>query len=167
MLSPGWGEGGALRSQKLLQPEAAASKKVAKTVLKEPYRGLHLRDMYGMAQTVKASAYNVGDPGRGDPLEKEMATDSSILPGKSHRWRSLVGYSPWGRKESDMTERLHFTSSDGKQQEEEDWTFLFGSGGRSTRLGGWALAKPDWPSEGSSEMVHLLAWEHSFWSSPM
>ena len=26
----------------------------------------------------------------------------------SHGWRSLVGYSPWGRKESDMTERLHF-----------------------------------------------------------
>ena len=33
-----------------------------------------------------------------------------FLPGKSHGRRSLVGYSPWGRKESDMTERLHFTS---------------------------------------------------------
>ena len=31
-----------------------------------------------------------------------------LLPGKSHGWRSLVGCSPWGRKESDMTERLHF-----------------------------------------------------------
>ena len=31
-----------------------------------------------------------------------------LLPGKSHGWRSLVGYSPWGRKESDRTERLHF-----------------------------------------------------------
>ena len=31
-----------------------------------------------------------------------------FLPGKSHGRRSLVGYSPWGRKESDMTERLHF-----------------------------------------------------------
>ena len=30
-----------------------------------------------------------------------------LLPGKSHGWRSLVGYSPWGRKESDTTERLH------------------------------------------------------------
>ena len=30
------------------------------------------------------------------------------LPGKSHGWRSLVGYSPWGRTESDTTERLHF-----------------------------------------------------------
>ena len=91
-----------------------------------------------------------------DPLEKEMATHSSILawripwteepgglqsmgllgvghdwatslslfifmhwrrkwqptpvflPGESHGWRSLVGYSPQGRKKSDTTERLHF-----------------------------------------------------------
>ena len=31
-----------------------------------------------------------------------------LLPGKSHRQRSLVGCSPWDREESDMTERLHF-----------------------------------------------------------
>ena len=31
-----------------------------------------------------------------------------LLPGKSHGRRSLVGCSPWGRWESDMTERLHF-----------------------------------------------------------
>ena len=31
-----------------------------------------------------------------------------LLPGKSHEWRSLVGYSPWGHEELDMTERLHF-----------------------------------------------------------
>ena len=31
-----------------------------------------------------------------------------LLPGKSHGWRSLVGCSPWGRQESDTTERLHF-----------------------------------------------------------
>ena len=40
-----------------------------------------------------------------DPLEKEMATHSSILPGKSHGQRTLVGYNPC--KESDTTERLH------------------------------------------------------------
>ena len=33
------------------------------------------------------------------PLEKDMATLSSILPGKFHRQRSLVGYSAWGDKE--------------------------------------------------------------------
>ena len=31
-----------------------------------------------------------------------------LLPGKSHGWRSLVGCSPWGREDSDTTERLHF-----------------------------------------------------------
>ena len=33
-----------------------------------------------------------------------------LLPGKSHGQRSLVDYSPWDCKESDMTERLHFTA---------------------------------------------------------
>ena len=47
--------------------------------------------------------------GREDPLEKEMATHSSILAWRIPWTESLVGYSPWGRKESDMTERLHFT----------------------------------------------------------
>ena len=31
-----------------------------------------------------------------------------LLPGKSHGRRSLLGWSPWGLEESDMTERLHF-----------------------------------------------------------
>ena len=31
-----------------------------------------------------------------------------LLPGKSYGWRSLVGCSPWGREESDPTQRLHF-----------------------------------------------------------
>ena len=60
---------------------------------------------------VKASAWNAGDQGsipgsgrspgegNGNPLQ---------LPGESHGRRSLVGYSLWGQKESDMTERLHF-----------------------------------------------------------
>ena len=34
-----------------------------------------------------------------------------LLPGKSNGQRSLVGCSPWGHKESDMTERLHFDFS--------------------------------------------------------
>ena len=39
-----------------------------------------------------------------------MATHSSTLAWKTPRWRSLVGYSSWGCKESDTTEQLHFTS---------------------------------------------------------
>ena len=31
-----------------------------------------------------------------------------LLPGKFHGWRSLEGYSPWGRKELDTTDLLHF-----------------------------------------------------------
>ena len=43
-------------------------------------------------------------------LEKEMATHSSILAWKIPWRKSLVGYSPWGRKESDTTEQL-FTNA--------------------------------------------------------
>ena len=35
--------------------------------------------------------------------EKDIATHSSILAGKSHGQRSLAGYSPWGRNKLDMT----------------------------------------------------------------
>ena len=44
-----------------------------------------------------------------DPLEKEMATHSSILAWEIHGRRRLAGYSPWGRQESDMTEHAHVT----------------------------------------------------------
>ena len=44
--------------------------------------------------------------GREDPLEEEMATHSRILAWRFHGQRSLVTSSPWGRKESDTTERL-------------------------------------------------------------
>ena len=37
-------------------------------------------------------------------LEKEMATHSSVLPGESQGWGSLVGCRLWGRTESDMIE---------------------------------------------------------------
>ena len=45
--------------------------------------------------------------GQEDPLEEETATHSSILPGKSHGQRSLVGCSPWGHRESNTTEHAH------------------------------------------------------------
>ena len=65
-----------------------------------------------VAQTVKRLPTTwetrVQSLGREDLLEKEMVTHSVFLPGKSHGQTSLVGYSPWGRKESDTTERLHF-----------------------------------------------------------
>ena len=47
--------------------------------------------------------------GQDDPLERGMASHSSILflPGESHGQGSLEGYSPWVAR-SQMTERLHF-----------------------------------------------------------
>ena len=41
--------------------------------------------------------------GQEDPLEKEMATHSSIPAEKFHGQRSLASYSPWSHKELDMT----------------------------------------------------------------
>ena len=57
-----------------------------------------------MAQTVKNLPamweIQVQSLGWEDPLEKEMATHFSILPWRIHGQRTLVGYSPWGHKES-------------------------------------------------------------------
>ena len=72
-----------------------------------------------VAQTVKASACSAGDPGFNPwpgfdpwvgkiPWRRKWQPNLVLLPGKFHGLRSLVGYSPWGRKESD-TEWLHFT----------------------------------------------------------
>ena len=55
----------------------------------------------------KESVCNAGDPGLipgEDPLEKGMATHFGILVWRIHGQRSLLGYSTWGCKESDMTE---------------------------------------------------------------
>ena len=64
-----------------------------------------------------------------DSLEKEMAIHSSILAWKIPGQRSLVGYSPWGRKESDMAEQL--TQRVGAawigSTPESLWVFLEGS----------------------------------------
>ena len=43
-----------------------------------------------------------------DALEKDMATHSIILAWKIPWTEELVGYSPWGLKELDMAEQLHF-----------------------------------------------------------
>ena len=73
---------------------------------------VHTWDLSLMAQRVKClpamQETRVQSLGWEDPLEKEWQPTPVFLPGKSHGQRSLVGYSPWGRKESDMTEQLHF-----------------------------------------------------------
>ena len=44
------------------------------------------------------------------PWRRKWQPIPVLLSGKFHGWRSLVGYSPWGLKEFDTTERLHFLS---------------------------------------------------------
>ena len=65
--------------------------------------GCDPRDRVGVpgGSEAKASAYSAEDLGKWQPTPV-------LLPGKSHGWRNLVGYSPWGRKEWDTFERLHF-----------------------------------------------------------
>ena len=60
----------------------------------------------------KASAQNSGDSGSSlgqeDPWRRTWQPIPELLPRNFHGWRSLVGYSPWGHKELDTTERFHF-----------------------------------------------------------
>ena len=46
--------------------------------------------------------------GQENPWRRKWQPTSVLWPRKFHGWRSLVGYSPWGRKESDTTEQLHY-----------------------------------------------------------
>ena len=70
------------------------------------------------------SVCNAGDPGSipglgtspGEERRRRWHPTPLLLPGKSHGRQSLVGYYPWGRKESDTTERLHFHFSLSKQK---------------------------------------------------
>jgi len=48
--------------------------------------------------------------GREVPWRRKWHPIPVLLPGKSHVWRSLIGYRPWGCKASDTTEQLHFLS---------------------------------------------------------
>ena len=76
---------------------------------------VHTQDDFPGGSDDKASAYNAGDlvriPGSGrSPREGNGNPLQYSCLEKSHGRRSLVGYSPWGRKVSDTTEWLHFTS---------------------------------------------------------
>ena len=46
-----------------------------------------------------------------DPWRRKWQPTPVFLAGESHGWRSLVGYSPWGRKESDMTKATSLSLS--------------------------------------------------------
>ena len=73
-------------------------------------KNIYDRDFPGGSDS-KASACNAGDPGSipglgRSPGEGNGNTLPVLLRGKCHGQKNLVGYSPWDRKESDMTEQL-------------------------------------------------------------
>ena len=68
-----------------------------------------------------------------DPLQKAWQPTPVLLSGKFHGGRSLVGYSPWDRRESNTTEQLHwfhwllstinfFSQGDGKPSQAIPWS---------------------------------------------
>ena len=85
-----------------------------KSSRKGPGGGIWLQSRKGRASLVAQMVKNlpampetwVWALGWEDLLEEGMATCSRFLPGKSRGQRSLMHYSPWGRKESDTTEQL-------------------------------------------------------------
>ena len=70
--------------------------------------------------------------GREDPLEKEMATHSSILAWRIPWTEELGGLQSMGRKESDTTERLHFHLTGSIL---ESWRFRVHAQGTATNSG--------------------------------
>ena len=96
----------------------------------------------------RESACNAGDPGsipgsgrspaegNGYPLQYSCLENP-------HGQRSLAGYSPWGRKESDTTERLtlsqeRYGCSSGNGQQVAELTRVWAAELLALRIGGWA-----------------------------
>ena len=82
------------------------------------HKARQTRKVFPAGSVAKNPPTNAGDArdagsisGLGNCSEKEMATHSSVLAWEIHGQRSLVGYSPWGHKESDMTERTKTRAS--------------------------------------------------------
>ena len=63
-----------------------------------------VKNMPAMEETQEMLVWSLGQE---DPLEEDMAIHSSIFAEKSHGQRHLAGYSPYGHKESETTERLN------------------------------------------------------------
>ena len=93
-----------------------------------------------------------------------------FLPGKSHGQRSLVGYSPLGRKESDTTEQLHFDFDFRVQRlAYRDWQWanrqeelLTGRERGGERWYNWRIVSSrKWRA--SCSFTHVWCWWHRFW----
>ena len=76
---------------------------------------MHIEGLgFSHGSAVKILPANAGDTGHMGsilgsgraPWRRKWKPTPVFLPGKFHGQRSLEGYSPWGHKESDMTEQL-------------------------------------------------------------
>ena len=90
------------------------------------------------------------------PWRKEWQLTPVFLPGEFHGQRSLVDYSPWGCKESNMTERLTHAHV----------TLITGFPGRAVvkNLPANAGGKRDW---GSNPWVRKIPWRRKGQSTPV
>ena len=77
------------------------------------------------------------------PWRRKWQPTPVLLPGKFHGWGSLIGYGPWGRKESDTTERLHFHFS------------FFDKGGKNLQR---EMTIPSISSSGKTGQLHVKEW---------
>ena len=62
---------------------------------------LVVKNLRASARTKEMQVQSLGPE---DRLQEDLANHSSFLPGESHEQRSLVGCSPQGRRESDLSE---------------------------------------------------------------
>ena len=62
-----------------------------------------------MVKNLAANARDSKDAGLIPGWRRKWPPTPELLPGKSHGRRSLIGYSPWGRKELDTKENFTFT----------------------------------------------------------
>ena len=63
-----------------------------------------------MQETWETQVWSLGQE---DPLEEGWQPNLVFLPGESHGQKSLVGYSPWGHRESDIAEVTAHTCTHG------------------------------------------------------
>ena len=95
------------------------------------------------------------------PWRRKWQPTPVLLPEKFHEWRSLVGYSPRGRKELDTTEGLHFHFS-GRSDWEQNIQSIFPEG-RWAKGFGKMCSSLGSPSTNLQEWVTCSSWDGPMW----
>ena len=85
------------------------------------------------------------------PRRRKWQPTPVLLPGKSHGWWNLVGYSPWGHKKSNTTKQPHFHFEEFIQRNQSEQV-----GRMRVRKGCGARREVDVATEGSPEQSDAL-----------